>query len=59
MTGRESFRIRQNAANGNHNSVTTQLGYNDAIAIGNESIYFGVGQSLQKLVPFGPQLCRL
>ena len=59
MTGRESFRIRQNAGSENHTSATAQLGYNDAIAIGNESIYFGVGQSLQKLVRFGPRLHRL
>ena len=59
MTGCESFRIHQNAGSENHTFATTQLGYNDAIAIGNESIYFGVGQSLQKLVRFGPQLHRI
>jgi len=59
MTGLESFRIRQNPWSENHTSATTQLGYNDAIAMDNESIYFGVGQSLQKLVPFRSRLYRL
>jgi len=51
IAGRETFRIRRPAGHENRISATTQLGYNDALAIGNEAIYFGVGQSLKKLVP--------
>lgn len=54
IAGRESFRIRRTTGSENRASSTTQLGYNDAIAFSDESIYFGVGQSLQKLVLFRP-----
>jgi F-box-like len=59
LAGRESFRIRRTAGCGNRVSSTTQLGYNDAIAMGDESIFFGVGQSLQKLARFRPRAYRL
>ena len=53
VAGRESFRIRQNAGSGRRAFASAQLGYNDAIATSDESIYFGVGLNLQKLVSFG------
>ena len=49
--GRESFRLRRNSlVHSNGAFATIQLGYNDAIAAGKDSIYFGVGQILQQLV---------
>jgi F-box-like len=44
--GRETFRFREVYGSG----ATTQLGYNNAISIFENSIYFGVGKALQHLV---------
>jgi hypothetical protein len=48
--GRESFRLRQRTRVSGGGFATTQLGYNDAIAGLQSSIFFGVGQILQQLV---------
>jgi hypothetical protein len=49
--GRDSFRLRQRWGGENGAArATTQLGYNDAIAVGQSSVYFGVGQILQQSV---------
>jgi hypothetical protein len=48
---RESLRLRRRSSvHDGGTYATTQLGYNDAIAPGRDSIYFGVGQVLQQLV---------
>jgi hypothetical protein len=49
--GREGFRLRRGSPAGIHKThATTQLGYNNAIAVGDDWIYFGVGKILQQLV---------
>ena len=49
---RDSFRLQQwwGGENGGGARATTQLGYNDALAVGQSSVYFGVGQILQQSV---------
>jgi hypothetical protein len=57
-TGRESFRLRTHPGIEDRTvRATTQLGYNNAIAVGESTIYFGVGQILQQLVNFITYLC--
>ena len=48
--GREYFRIRSIWGNAGRTSARAQSGYNDAIATCDDSVYFGVGQSLKILV---------
>lgn len=49
--GQESFRLWSYRGEGHGAAhATTQLGYNNAIAVCETSIYFGVGQVLQHLV---------
>ena len=49
--GRETFRFRETFGTGNSGvRATTQLGYNNAISVSANSIYYGVGQALQQLV---------
>lgn len=60
MAGRHSFRLWQcwGGENGAAHA-TTQLGYNDAIAVGQSSVFFGVGQVLQQSVSLHVTTCLI
>ena len=47
--GRESFRLHESRRGRGGWLASTQLGYNDAIAVNQTSIFYGVGKILQQM----------
>jgi hypothetical protein len=59
-TERDSFRLQQWWGGENRGAhASTLLGYNDALAVGQTSVYFGVGQILQQLVSLHVTTCLI